>query len=252
MPYWKIHYTVGMRSASVRLLLAVATLSRHAAALSVATASPTDASTLNVPKPWMPAVVAASNAAAQRCLSENGLLCVRGALSKPTAEAALQHVNSVLAEALRDDDPTKHFCPVIYGTGDSSGGTQRHDLMLDPTHPPVRRAFGEILECLYPTLCSLGEDAELHELGALISDEGAPKQYAPRTSFSPLSRSLLSCSLSLSHAIIFLPLQVLAFRHAAQWARRAVRADRIRCTAGRGRLHGANHVHPRLAPSDGA
>ena len=118
--------------------------------------------------------------------------------------AALQHVNNVLAEALRDDDPTKHFCPVIYGTGDSSGGTQRHDLMLDPTHPPVRKAFGEILECLYPTLCSLlGEDAELHELGALCSDEGAPKQYAPRTSFSPLSRSLLSCSLS--HSRYYFP-----------------------------------------------
>ena len=172
-----------MRSASVRLLLFLAN-TLVAAALSVATASPTDASTLNVPKPWMPAVVAASNAAAQRCLAENGLLCVRGALSTPTAEAALQHVNKALAEALRDDDPTKHFCPVIYGTGDSTGGTQRHDLMLDPTHPAVRKAFGEIFECLYPTLCSLlGEDAELHELGALCSDEGAPKQYAPRTSF---------------------------------------------------------------------
>ena len=109
-----------MRSASVRLLLFLAN-TLVAKALSVATASPTDASTLNVPKPWMPAVVAASNAAAQRCLAENGLLCVRGALSTPTAEAALEHVNKALAEALRDDDPTKHFCPVIYGTGDCVG-----------------------------------------------------------------------------------------------------------------------------------
>jgi len=115
-------------------------------------------------------------------LEADGFLRVNAAMSPETASALRSYVEEQLSEkrALADADlnaMTSNF-------GDVLMRENRYDLLLDLT-PPVQKAADEVLISLKrPFACVLGEDAELFELAALVSDPRAPRQPAhPDTPF---------------------------------------------------------------------
>ena len=109
-------------------------------------------------------------------LDEQGVVRINGALSTTAAAAALAHINDELSkarEAANENmaEETKRF-------GDVLARTRRFDLKLN-LDPPVKQALEEVLVPLTPLVADkLGEDAELFELAALVSDPGAPRQPA--------------------------------------------------------------------------
>mgnify|MGYP002630731003 CR=1 FL=1 len=106
-------------------------------------------------------------------LTDDGYARVNGALSPSTAKTLLEYVNTELAvkrEAAKTDMAAES------AFGDVLMKENRYDLYLD-LEPPVREALSELLEPLRPALSAkLGEDAELFELSALISDPRSPRQ----------------------------------------------------------------------------
>jgi ectoine hydroxylase-related dioxygenase (phytanoyl-CoA dioxygenase family) len=144
----------------------------------------------------IPAEAAAADASALcDALDAHGVVRVNEVLSARTADTVLSYVNRALDEALlrsRDEFVAlesgdlfgAHFGKVLSRRDPSSGATRRHDLKLSLT-PPVSEAVVELLSALGPTIAqSLGEDAVLYELAALISDPGSPQQpFHPDTRF---------------------------------------------------------------------
>ena len=118
--------------------------------------------------------VAAEPSGPSAALSEQGVLRVNGAVSEAVAAKALAYVNDELTKArtaAQDNlaEESRRF-------GDVLARTKRFDLKLD-LDPPVQEALAEALVPLTPLVAAkLGEDAELFELSALISDPGAPRQ----------------------------------------------------------------------------
>ena len=108
-------------------------------------------------------------------LERDGFARVDSVLAPETASELLTFVNAELekkaAEAASDDDlsATSSF-------GDVLMRDNRYDLLLD-LDAPVRKALDEVLAPLRPVLeGSVGPEAELFELAALVSDPRAPRQ----------------------------------------------------------------------------
>ena len=125
-------------------------------------------------------------------LHRHGIVRVNGALSPRTASSALSYVNTALEEALGEQsmllEPGDAFVQrfgKVLSRESSCGTTRRHDLKLSLDEPVVRAAVDELLSAIGPALrTSLGDDAVLYELAALISDPGAPCQpFHPDTRF---------------------------------------------------------------------
>ena len=120
-----------------------------------------------------------------RVLRKEGVAAVDGVLSRATASALLMHVNQRLAEAMArlivDDENL--LGAVLCREG-------RFDLKLDYARDAaVTAGLDEAVRSLGPPLSSLlGGGAELFELGALVSDRGAPRQ--PLHPDTPWSRRL--------------------------------------------------------------
>ena len=117
-------------------------------------------------------------------LRADGVVRIRSVLPLDCASELLAHVNASLQAALDTtrDDPTlasEHFGAVL-------NRRFRWDLKLDLC-APVCRAMRAALDALRPTLVgTLGEDAELVELAALVSDPHATRQPVhPDTAFTP-------------------------------------------------------------------
>jgi ectoine hydroxylase-related dioxygenase (phytanoyl-CoA dioxygenase family) len=109
-------------------------------------------------------------------LETDGFLRVNGAMSPETARTLRAYIEAQLSEKRAEADTdlgaqTSNF-------GDVLMRENRYDLLLDLA-PAVQTAAHEVLSSLKPTFASvLGEDAELFELAALISDPRAPRQPA--------------------------------------------------------------------------
>ena len=119
--------------------------------------------------------VAATPGAAAASMEVEGYARINGVLSAETASELLAAVNAELArrkaEAKEMDDLT-----TLKGFGDVLMKDNRYDLYLD-LEPPVQQALNEVLGKLQPLFAEvLGEDAELFELSALISDPRSPRQ----------------------------------------------------------------------------
>ena len=137
---------------------------------------------------------AADPAAVRATIDSRGVVRINGALSPPTAGTLLSHVNDALEAALVDSRDVvamdsnvgfaERFGKVLARQDRNGGATRRHDLKLDLT-PPVRVALDEVLRSIGPALsASLGDDAVLYELAALVSDPGAPQQpFHPDTRY---------------------------------------------------------------------
>ena len=108
-------------------------------------------------------------------LRDEGFARVSGALSPETAGAMLDFVNDELevkrAEAKED------ALKADQTFGDVLMRENRYDMMLPLEAAPVKAALAEVLERLAPALEEvLGDDAELFELAALVSDPRSPRQ----------------------------------------------------------------------------
>jgi len=116
---------------------------------------------------------AAEPVAAVQVLDSDGYARVDDVISSETASKLLAYVN---AELERKRSELEGDPALSSSFGDVLMRDNRYDLYLD-LDPPVRQAFEEALTSLKPVLAgSLGEDAELFELAALVSDPRAPRQ----------------------------------------------------------------------------
>lgn len=125
---------------------------------------------------------AAAAPAATDFLRNGGFVRLNGLLSDETAAALLVHINDKLEEKRKEaaadmNAETKYF-------GDVLMRYNRYDLLLD-LEAPVRAALAEALPALKQFFAyTLGDDAELFELSAVIADPGAPRQpMHPGTAF---------------------------------------------------------------------
>lgn len=123
------------------------------------------------------AAAAVEPAAVSSLLERDGFARVDEVLSAATAKAMLEHVNEELE---RKRAETAGADPADLRTEGSFGDVlmreNRYDLYLD-LDGPVRAALDEALKPLRPVLgATLGADAELFELAALISDPRSPRQ----------------------------------------------------------------------------
>ena len=134
-------------------------------------------------------------------LRKEGIVRIDGVLSTPAAAQLLEEVNCNLEASLERAKAKVHdanipqdaFSDLLRLTdevlaenfGDVLCGKNRRDLKLDLSNPQVECACSEVLSVLQPTLAScLGEDSELYELAALISDpQSASQPLHPDTSF---------------------------------------------------------------------
>ena len=107
-------------------------------------------------------------------LTADGYARVNRVISPSAASTLLEFVNQEL---------TKQREQVMDGStaesmrfGDVLSRDNRFDLKLD-LDPPVREALNEAIESIKPVFAgTLGEDAELFELAALVSDPRSPRQ----------------------------------------------------------------------------
>ena len=133
-------------------------------------------------KPFDASAAAADPGPCAAAMHDEGYVRLNGALSSATAAALLEHVNDELVKKREEAQQA-----ASEGAGGSMMATQsfgdvlmkenRYDLYLDVADESVRRALGEVLKPLKPVWSeSLGADAELFELAALVSDPRAPRQ----------------------------------------------------------------------------
>jgi len=107
-------------------------------------------------------------------LRSDGLARVDGVLDADTAAALAAFVNRTLVSARFDVDGG---VPEQSRFGAVLSRTNRYDLLMPLDEPIVRQALAQAIEPLRDVLeRSLGADAELFELSALVSDPGAPRQ----------------------------------------------------------------------------
>jgi len=136
------------------------------------------------------AAVRANVAEAAGILCADGVVRVDGAMAAPSAHALLQFVNANLEDSLSLVRDGKKFESQLFGSVLSRAN--RFDLLL-PCAPLVKAALAEALTPLAGVISSaVGEDAELFELAALISDPGAPRQ--PAHPDTPLTSSPAVCT----------------------------------------------------------
>ena len=109
-------------------------------------------------------------ASAVHTLAADGVLRVNSVLSPSTAVALLAHVNAELA-ARRQAADQRYFART------DTLGANRYDLLIEIPAPPVRAALAELLPRLAPIIGgTLGADATLFELAALVAEPGAARQ----------------------------------------------------------------------------
>ena len=127
--------------------------------------------TLLVPTPCTPASIGSA-------LQVDGVARVNGVLTSDVASELLEWVDESLDTALRDTSELPEFDEEWQNSfGDIMNARNRHDLKLGPDAPPVRKALSALLGTLEPAIAtSLGEDAQLHELAALVSLPGSARQ----------------------------------------------------------------------------
>ena len=124
---------------------------------------------LEAPREGVPPVL---RQRAAEAIHNDGLCTVDSVVSQSAAWALLTHVNHRLGESLCSDEKS----------GEAMLGAilcrqHRHDLKLDLGVPSVHGALTAALAALgTPLTTLLGSGAELFELGALVSDDGAPQQ----------------------------------------------------------------------------
>ena len=112
-------------------------------------------------------------------LNANGVVRINNVIQD--TRPLLAYVHTALEQALAEaeNELSMDFggaSASISRFGNVMARTQRHDLKLDLT-PLVKAAIAEMLESLGPVFSTtLGGDAELYELAALISKPGAPGQ----------------------------------------------------------------------------
>ena len=116
---------------------------------------------------FMASAAAAEPERVCKALERDGCARVNQALSAETAGALLAHVNAVLEE--------RSSGRMGFEEGELLG-PNRYDLQLG-LEPLVCQALAELLSPVRPLFsAALGEDAELYELAALVSDPGSPRQ----------------------------------------------------------------------------
>jgi len=112
--------------------------------------------------------------AAVATVVDDGYARVNGAISDTTAATLLEYVNAEL-EKKREEVKAGNIAE-SQQFGDVLMRENRYDLKLD-LDPAVRAALSEALPSLTPLISgALGDDAELFELAALISDPRSPRQ----------------------------------------------------------------------------
>jgi len=118
-------------------------------------------------------ITAADPAPAMQAFERDGFTRLDGVISGETASALLAYINSDF-EAKRKD--AEESLASEGNFGDVLMRENRYDLLLE-LDPPVRQAVDEMMGRMQPFLSeALGEDAELFELAALISDPRSPRQ----------------------------------------------------------------------------
>ena len=119
-----------------------------------------------------------SGDAISTALQADGVVRVRGAITEDMAESLLTFVDASLEGALRETrDYAKFGEEWKRRFGDVKSPSCRHDLKLSPKSPPVRAALAALLSTLQPAIAkSLGDDAQLYELAAMISLPGSARQ----------------------------------------------------------------------------
>ena len=136
--------------------------------------------------------VGGDSSSAVEQLRDSGRVRVDGALSRATVATLLKHVDKCLLAARARLATTPNAHQATKYLGHVRRPINRTDLKLEML-PPVAAALAEALEPLR-AVCSalLGADAELFELGAFLSDPGAPRQGVhPDTQFTA---SAAACS----------------------------------------------------------
>lgn len=134
-------------------------------------------------------------------LRKEGVVRIDGALSASATAELLDEVNCNLEASLERAKARVHDAKLprdalsdllrltdealAENFGDVLCSKNRHDLKLDLSTPQVQSACSELLSVLQATLAScLGEESELYELAALISDPQSSSQpLHPDTSF---------------------------------------------------------------------
>ena len=123
-----------------------------------------------LPTPRTPASIGSA-------LQADGVARVNGVLTSDVAAELLEWVDESLETALRDTSELTESEEWQDSFGDIMNPRNRHDLKLSPEAPPVREALSALLSTLEPAIAaSLGEDAQLHELAALVSLPGSARQ----------------------------------------------------------------------------
>jgi ectoine hydroxylase-related dioxygenase (phytanoyl-CoA dioxygenase family) len=119
-----------------------------------------------------------SGAAVAAALEADGVVHVTDCITSGMASEMRDSIHDSLEAALRRIDGQPDF-GTEYQThfGNVLSRTHRHDLKLSLVDMRVRLALAALLETLAPTIAArLGGDAQLYELGALMSAPGASAQ----------------------------------------------------------------------------
>ena len=124
------------------------------------------------------AAPARSGAAVAAALESDGVVHVTDSITKGMASSLIESIDESLETALRQTQGEPEFGAEWQAHfGNVLSRTHRHDLKLSPSDERVSVALTAILEALEPAIADrIGDDAQLYELGALISEPGASCQ----------------------------------------------------------------------------
>ena len=112
-------------------------------------------------------------------LEADGVVRVNGAITKELASELRECVQRELEDAMRDtrEDADTYGDAWQARFGNVLSRPNRHDVKLSLESPLVRAALTSLLSTLEPAIArTLGADAELYELAALVSLPGASRQ----------------------------------------------------------------------------
>ena len=124
------------------------------------------------------AAAAADSGSVVAALEAHGVVRVNSAITDGMASELLGWVNKSLDAALAETQGHEEFGEAWQARfGDVLKGRNRHDVKLSLGTPQVRTALSTLLSTLGPAIAaSLGDDALLYELAALISLPGSRRQ----------------------------------------------------------------------------